>query len=196
MSAKRVRGHGLGAPRVIPTIGGERFRGDVVIHEYVDGHPPQSGEDWEAVARYLTSVHSLLADLEQRPGFASALDLLSVDEGGDVDLSAMPPEAVRRCRAAWRRLSGYRTSLVHGDPGKGNVLLTDAGVVLVDWDESRVDVPLFDLAALPAEVVPLDGYERWVATQAASAWEAAVSWRVEPEYARRRLAEVETKRAR
>jgi thiamine kinase-like enzyme len=102
----------------------------------------------------------------------------------------MPNEAVERCRAAWARLRGRDTSLIHGDPGKDNILATAEGVVLVDWDESRVDVALLDLAALPEGVSPLDDEERWVATQAASAWEAAVSWRVEPDYARKRLAEV------
>jgi thiamine kinase-like enzyme len=130
--------------------------------------------------------------MEQRPGFLSAPDLLSAERGGDVDLTVMPTEAVRRCRAAWARLAGYPATLVHGDPGECNILMGDSGVVLLDWDESRVDVPLFDLAALPAEVSPIDEHERWIASQAASAWEAAVSWRVEPEYARRRLAELAT----
>ena len=137
-------------------------------------------------------MHAAFSDVEQRPGFVSARDLLSIDEGGDVDLTVMPPEAVKRCRAAWARLAACRIALVHGDPGKRNILVTDVGVVLVDWDESRVDVPLFDLAALPTDVAPMDEHERWIATQAASAWEAAVSWRTEPDYARRQLAEVET----
>lgn len=187
-----IRRNGLGAPGIVPTTDGERFRGDVVIHEYVEGHPPQGRDDWLAVARYLVALHTALPDIGQRPGFASALDLVSIEQGGDVDLMAMPPDAVRRCRAAWARLAGYPTTLVHGDPGKSNILVGDSGVVLVDWDESRVDVPLLDLATLSPDVTPLDEQERRIASQAASAWEAAVSWRVEPNYARRRLAELET----
>lgn len=187
-----VRREGLGVPGVVRTLTGERFRGDVVIHEHVEGHAPESPSDWSDVTRYLTALHAAFPEVEQRPGFLSALDLLSLDEGGDADLTAMPPDAVQRCRRAWTRLVGYPITLVHGDPGDGNVLMTDSGVVLVDWDESRVDVPLFDLAALPAEVAPIDDHERWIASQAASAWEAAVSWRAEPAYARRRLAELDT----
>ena len=185
-----VRNHGLGAPAVIPTTAGERSFKGVVIHERVDGDPPVSHENWAAVAEYLATLHSRLRNVEQRPGFRSSVDLLATEAGGDIDLSHMPDEAVERCRAAWARLRRRDTSVIHGDPGKDNILVTAEGVVLVDWDESRVDVALLDLAALPEGVSAPDDEERWVATQAASAWEAAVSWRVEPDYARKRLAEV------
>lgn len=185
-----VRNYGLGAPALIPTTAGERSFEGVVVHERVDGRPPVSHGDWAAVAEYLATLHSRLRNVEQRPGFRSSVDLLATEAGGDVDLSHMPNEAGARCRAAWARLRGRDTSLIHGDPGKDNILVTAEGVVLVDWDESRVDAALLDLAALPEGVSPLDDEERWVATQAASAWGAAVSWRVEPDYARKRLAEV------
>jgi Ser/Thr protein kinase RdoA (MazF antagonist) len=143
-----------------------------------------------AVAEYLTTLHTSLRGFSQRPGFVSSIDLLDVDAGGDVDLTTMPAHAVESCRTAWARLRGRETSVVHGDPGAENILVTDDGVVLLDWDESRVDVPVLDLAALPEDASPLEEDERWLAAQAASAWEAAVSWQLEPEYARRRLAEI------
>lgn len=185
-----VRSIGLGAPAVVPATSGARTRGGVVVYSAIDGKPPRSPGDWRAVTRYLSTLHVAFPSPQQRPDFLSACDLLAAERGGDVDLSAMPAEAVKRCRSAWARVCDQPRSIVHGDPGEGNIVITDDGVVLLDWDEARVDVPPFDLAALPPEASPLSERERWVAAQAASAWEAAVSWRAEPEYARRRLSEV------
>ena len=190
-AVESVRALGLRVPATIPTLAGESQHGGIVVHERVEGRPPDSENDWRRVAAYLQELHGGVGEIAQRPGFTSSLDLLGVDSGGDVDLSKMPPGAVRRCREAWRRLEGRPTTLVHGDPGRSNILMSDGRVVLIDWDECRVDVPLLDLAALPAAASTLDVAQAWVASQAASAWEAAVSWTAEPEYARRRLAELE-----
>jgi Ser/Thr protein kinase RdoA (MazF antagonist) len=187
---EEARHRGLGAPEIVPTAAGDRSCDGVVIQHRVPGARPASREDWLAVAEYLTTLHTSLRSFGQRPGFVSSIDLLDLDAGGDVDLTEMPAHAVESCRTAWARLRGRETSVVHGDPGAENILMADDGVVLLDWDESRVDVPLLDLAALPEDASPLEDDERWLGAQAASAWEAAVSWQLEPEYARRRLAEI------
>jgi hypothetical protein len=110
--------------------------------------------------------------------------LLTDDRGGDVDLTLMPAEAVRMCRQAWGALSNLPVSALHGDP-LSNVLVVDTGIVFIDWDEARVDATVFDLADLP-----LPDLVHAAGRKAASAWEAATSWLLEPEYARKRLAEV------
>jgi thiamine kinase-like enzyme len=100
----------------------------------------------------------------------------------------MPAEAVERCRAAWARLVGRPTCVVHGNPDNpGNVRVTADTVTLIDWDEARVDVPALDLA-LPHNAAGLDVDELDVASQAAAAGEAAVCWK--DDYAVRRLAQV------
>jgi len=54
----------------------------------------------------------------------------------------MPREGVVRCRAAWARLAGRETCVVHGNPDSAaNVRMTSERVALIDWDESHVDVP-------------------------------------------------------
>ena len=54
----------------------------------------------------------------------------------------MPPEGVARCRAAWARLIGHQTCVVHGNLNNlGDVRMTSNRVALIDWDESYVDVP-------------------------------------------------------
>ena len=107
--------------------------------------------------------------------------------GTKIDLGAMPVEAVARCRAAWARLVGRPTCVVHGDPNAGNIRITADRVGLIDWDEARVDVADLDLA-LPHDAADLGDHAFDVAAQASAAWEAAVCW--DDDYARRRLAEV------
>ena len=99
----------------------------------------------------------------------------------------MPPEGVARCRAAWARLGGRQTCVVHGDPNPRNVRLTAERVALIDWDEAHVDVPDLDLV-LPHNAAGLDDAAHDIAAQASAAWEAAVCW--DDDYSVKRLAEV------
>ena len=64
--------------------------------------------------------------------------------------------------------------VVHGDAGGMNALVApDGSCALIDWDEARVDDPLFDVPADPGE------------ERAALAWEVATCWMREPGYAKR-----------
>jgi len=143
------------------------------------------------VYRVLDRLHDITRDWPQRPGFSSTRELLTADRGGDVRLDLMPPDVVARCRDSWRPLAGESTSVVHGDPGAGNIRISRQGVGLIDWDEARVDASIFDIASLPV-IAPLGyGRERLAdARRALDAWEAANGWVVEPAYARRRLAQL------
>jgi Ser/Thr protein kinase RdoA (MazF antagonist) len=187
----RLRESGLVTPEVVPTLDGRRQVDEVNMLGFVQGRRPTTMADWERVAAYLVQLHELGRGVSQRPGFRSAGDLLTEERGGDVDLRVMPDGAVRRCRRAREALSGQPTTVVHGDPGASNVLITETDVVLVDWDEAWVDCPWFDLAALPDAASPLHGEQQRLAARAADAWEAAVSWQLEPDYARRRLQKLE-----
>ena len=102
-------------------------------------------------------------------------------------LTAMPSEGVARCRAAWARLAGRQTAVVHGDPNPRNIRITAERVAMIDWDESHVDVPDLDLV-LPHNAAGLKGAAHDIAAQASAAWEAAVCW--DDDYSKRRLAEV------
>jgi aminoglycoside phosphotransferase (APT) family kinase protein len=103
----------------------------------------------------------------------------------------MEAEAVERCRAAWARLAGRETCVVHADNNPRNIRMTADRVALIDWDESHVDVPDLDLA-LPHNAAGLDDVAYDIAGQAAAAWDAAVCW--DPtgvdDFAVKRLAEV------
>jgi Ser/Thr protein kinase RdoA (MazF antagonist) len=177
--------YGLRVPIAVPSLDGRRHVGGVTVQTWIDGNPPEPG-DWPAVAATLRRAHRLTERWPQRPGFASTIELLTAEHGGDVDLSAMPADAVAACRKAWQALASAPQAVVHGDPGAANVRVNDAGVGMLDWDEARVDCTDLDLAELPGSDLPPERLK--IARTAATAWEAANGWIVEPSYARRKLA--------
>jgi Ser/Thr protein kinase RdoA (MazF antagonist) len=178
---------GLAVPVPIPTTNGRLFAERLTVMPYLEGGPPETEGDWRRVADTLRQLHRLTQGWPQRPGWRSSRDLLHTETGTKIDLAAMPPEGVARCRAAWARLAGRETCVVHGDLNPRNIRMTVERVALIDWDESRVDAPDLDLA-LPFNAAGLaaDAYD--TACQASSAWEAAVCW--DDDYAKARLAAV------
>jgi Ser/Thr protein kinase RdoA (MazF antagonist) len=177
--------HGMRVPSVVPTREGLSHAAGVMVLTWLDGTPPGSS-DWPAVYGAFQRLHELTADWPQRPGFRSTSELMTADKGGDVDLTAMPAEAVAECRRAWAALAGTPMAVVHGDPGPTNIRVSPAGVGLLDWDEARRDYTDLDLAQLPGTLLPPARLA--AASTAATAWEAANGWLVEPSYARAQLA--------
>ncbi|SDS51656.1 Ser/Thr protein kinase RdoA involved in Cpx stress response, MazF antagonist [Friedmanniella luteola] len=178
---------GLTVPVPIATTAGRWFADGLVVMTYVEGVPPETEDDWRRVADTLGRLHGLTQGWPQRPGWRSSVDLLQAVSGTRIDLGAMPPEGVARCRAAWARLSGRPTCVVHGDPNPGNIRITADRVALIDWDESHVDVPDLDLV-LPHNAAELPDGAYDIAAQASAAWEAAVCW--DDEHAREQLSRV------
>ena len=178
---------GLIVPVPIPTTDGRLFADGLVVMTYVEGGPPETEADWRRVADALRRLHRLTQGWPQRPGWRSSTDLLRAETGTRINLGAMPLEGVARCRAAWARLIGRQTCVVHGDLNPRNIRMTADRVVLIDWDESHVDVPDLDLV-LPHNAAGLDDRALDVAAQASAAWQAAVCW--DDEYSIKRLAEV------
>ena len=179
---------GLTVPVPIPTTDGRLFVDGLVVMTFVEGRSPETEADWRRVADTLKQLHKLTKDWPQRPAWQSSTDLINAETGTKVDLGAMPPEGVARCRASWKRLVGRETCVVHGDPNNlGNIRITTDRVGLIDWDEAHVDVPDLDLV-LPHNAADLneDAYD--VAHQASAAWEAAVCW--DDDFSKKRLAEV------
>lgn len=166
---------GLAVPVPIPTMDGRNCADGLVVMCYLDGEPPETEADWQRVAATLRRVHEVTAGWPQRPGWLGSSDLLSSEQGTKVDLTEMPAEAVARCRAAWSGLVGRPTSVVHGDPNPGNILMTPERVALIDWDEAHVDAVELDLV-LPHNAAGLNEATHDLAAQASAAWEAAVCW--------------------
>jgi Ser/Thr protein kinase RdoA (MazF antagonist) len=179
---------GMTVPVPVPTVDCRLFADGLMVMTFMEGGPPQTKADWVRVAETLRQLHRLTQGWPQRPGWRSSTDLLHADKGTKIDLTVMPAEGVARCRAAWARLAGCQTCVVHGNPANpGNIRMTAERVALIDWDESHADVPDLDLA-LPRNAAGLEGGAHDIATQASAAWDAAVCWG--DEYAIKRLAEV------
>lgn len=172
-----ARQSGFVVPRLIESRNSRLIECGWTCETLVDG-TPLSPDDLPGIAPQIAAFHALSADVPQRPGFLSSQALLHADAGGDVDLAAMPAAIAAACREAWRAVSGSTFAVVHGDLHAGNLLrCPDGRIALLDWDECRRDLALFDLG----QVSPPGAVE----ARAIAAWEAACSWGIEPEHARR-----------
>jgi Ser/Thr protein kinase RdoA (MazF antagonist) len=177
---------------VLPTRDGRTHVDGLVLFGWLEGQPPSSEHDWRLVADELLRLYALTAGWPQRPTFRSSRELLEAERGGGIRLDLMPAEVVARVRRAWAGLQRESMSAVHGDPGTSNIRLQVGRAGFIDWDEARVDVSLFDLTALPSGLgLPVDADRLLRARRAATAWEVANAWVLEPAYARSRLAELE-----
>ena len=83
----------------IATTDGRLFADGLVVMTCLEGGPPETETDWRRVAETLRQLHRLTRGWPQRPGWRSSTDLLDADTGTKVNLGAMPPEGVARCRA-------------------------------------------------------------------------------------------------
>ncbi|MDE2933155.1 MAG: phosphotransferase [Chloroflexota bacterium] len=182
---------GFTVPLPIATASGERRIGGLVVLPFIEGREPEGKRDAELVGDELRRLHSLLPARPQRPGFRTCHELIATDRGGDVEMSLLPAEDAALCRSAWRELPEREPAVVHGDPSPTNIRIDGDRVGLLDWDEARVDSPLLDLGALrDAESAGLSPADFDRARRASVAWEVAVCWQLESDYARRRLREL------
>jgi Ser/Thr protein kinase RdoA (MazF antagonist) len=183
--------HSFRVSQPIQTMDGRLIDTSVLLMTWMEGTPPSSGHEWRAVADELRRMHELTRGWRQRPDFASSQDLLHHNSGGDVHLDHMPTDVVERVRSAWTGVADEPTSVIHAD-ARGNTLVENGRVGFIDWDESRVDAWLLDFDLPLSSIDGVDKDRLVAARRAGVAWEVACSWTIEPEYARRRLRELET----
>jgi len=186
---------GFIVPHFIPAIDGRFVVDGVTLERWIEGKPV-TNEDRIEIRDLLSAFHESCLGWNQRPGFASSIELLDDSSGGDVNLDVMPEGIKKVCRKAWQALETQKQSVIHGDLNIDNILKTrDGHFALIDWDESRVDISLFDIVGL-FDVNP--GYPDSIwhcAKQALNAWEVAVSWVREPVYAMSRAKTIFTEGA-
>ena len=168
---------------VIPTLKkspfGHLLHQNWILEPWIEGRAAQA-KDMPALAPRIRAFHAACPALSQRPGFCTLPELVTRTSSGDVDLSLLPADILAHLRAAWATVRHAPTQPIHGDLGPGNLILTDKGPCLIDWDESRVDLPALDLirsAPQPPEI-----------TRAHLALEIASCWQAEPAHARHLLA--------
>ena len=184
---------GFVVPSVVSTDDNQLQHDGVVVQRWIDGRPPNSEQDWSAVAAELQRLHAITGDHVQRPACCAVTDLHTRRMSVDADLDAMPVDDCALVEAVFAEFRDVPTAVVHGDPGASNIRMTATGQVgLLDWDESRVDVIWHDLSNLGVSVLDEDEHQRALALS--DAWEAANAWTAEPNYASTRLARLKRRR--
>ena len=168
-------GAGFRVPLPIPSRNGSLIEAGWTCEPFLAGRA-FTPDEMPLIAPFIDPFHTRLSDYPQRPGFLSATALAQHGKGGDVDLAAMPPRLAEICRHVWAGLAP--TTVVHGDLNPSNLIRCETGEIgLIDWDECRVDAPIFDIGQVSQ---PLSKQE----ALALRSWEAACSWQLEPAYAR------------
>jgi hypothetical protein len=101
-----------------------------------------AGVDWHGVGAIVRRVHALAA-ADMPAGYPLPpptafpwwdFETLMADVGGEIDEAARAglEQAIER-NGAWQQLAGTHV-ICHGDVHPGNVMMTDDGPVLLDWD--------------------------------------------------------------
>lgn len=169
---------GLIVPKLKPSFSGAYIQGGWTIEPFMHGKAATPNELLQTQLR-IKSFHEQCLDIPQRPGFCGALDLLEGGQHTDFDMAELPTRLTTECLQAWGVLNDMPQSVVHGDLNCSNVLIAPCGApVLLDWDETRKDACVFDLAAISHRAGISPSVNR-----ALDAWEMACSWKIEPDYA-------------
>lgn len=153
--AALLRDEGIAVPSAVRSepIEVDRYSITAWDHIVTNGRPI----DWQAVGQVVRRVHRLaVSDLPAALPTPSPVDfpwweherLLDdvdelIDEGAAVGIRA----ALER-HAGWRDFTVTDTVVCHGDVHPGNVIMTDAGPVLLDWDLLCVAPPGWDHAPM------------------------------------------------
>jgi Ser/Thr protein kinase RdoA (MazF antagonist) len=184
---------GFVVPVPIKTDDGRVSSAGVTVQRWIEGRPPSSIDDWRLVADELLRVHRVTRGRPQRPGCVVTTELTRVRRSVDASMALVPERVATELLEVFAEFGDVETSVIHGDPGPANIRMGfDGRVGLLDWDESRVDIVFHDLSNLGVQVLSDRDHAR--ALDLSDAWEAVNAWVTEPEYARRRLAELRQRR--
>ncbi|MGR3511587.1 MAG: phosphotransferase [Paracoccaceae bacterium] len=150
---------GLKPPILFRDANGKLAPGGVTLEPFVDGEPAR-WLDVHALMPRVRRFHVVLRGWPQRPGILQHL--------------TAPSSHHNALNRASDRLGPART-VVHGDVTPSNVILSERGLSLIDWDEARVDHPAHDTP---------QGLQSACEARARLCREVVSGWEAEPAYAR------------
>lgn len=163
-----ARQAGFVVPGLLRSPSGLWAPGGVTCEPFVPGRAAGPA-DLPALGPRLRAFHAAALALPPRPG------LPALAFGADLPAD-LPAPLAAQIRAALAPVAGAAAGAVHGDLNPGNVILTEAGPALIDWDEARRDALFLDeIATRPASDAE---------SLAALAVEILSCWRPEPARAR------------
>jgi len=163
-----ARAAGFAVPELARDPAGHLAPGGWTAEPFVAGRPARP-EDLPGLAPRLAAFHAATAALPPRPGLPGAAESAPFPDDVPSPLADLLRAALAPMRAAPR-------TAIHGDLNPGNVILTEAGPALIDWDEARRDWIFLDQIATRAPT-PAEA-------RAALAVEILSCWRPEPARAR------------
>ena len=180
---------GFNVAQVVETADGRRHVDGVVVQRWLRGVQPSTDDEWHRVVETLEAIHEVGRGYLQRPGCCTVRELAEKRKCADADLDQVPTDVEAMAVGIFASFAGESTSLIHGDPDESNLrVLEDGSIGLLDLDESRVDLSLLDLTNLGIQVGDDARHARGM--QLSHAWEAVNGWVVEPDYAKRRYAQL------
>ena len=186
--ASMLRNAEFRVPDVISTWQQDETGLGVIAYQDV----PETGEsiDWHEVGRMICRLHTHIAPSDIPKGypiasptslpwwnFGEMLDRLQATEIVPSQELSMLHDAAER-GAAWCDIAETSPNvLTHGDVHPGNILMSEDGPVLIDWDLLSTASPLWDHVPLKAWSTPpwqgnADAYIAFAAGYGAVDWEA------------------------
>ena len=161
-------------PTLVPEVVAARPGTTLMKHAGdADGYAVGPDAHFESVARFHRAATSIdLTGLGSVPRFdldALVASLSDLDRRHGQDLEVGERERMARlideCGDRWRAAGPVDDALVHGDLHGGNLRLADDGPdVIIDWGDSAVTHPLFDLVVLDSYTPdwPSSATDRWL----------------------------------
>lgn len=135
----------------VPADGTDGPGSDYLVERWVEGTPLVRGTALaEALPAVLTGLVTLWAGHGVRRVAPSELwdERLAVDWRDLRGYDVLPAPAWQRVRDLVGQDRRLRVSWTHGDPVASNILRTDGGVVLIDWEHSKEAPIMYDAAKL------------------------------------------------
>ena len=159
---------GLASPApVFLDVNDPLFSTPSIVVEYVEGVTDLKPDD---PADYVRQMAAELAGIHQVDTAGRDLDfLLKVEDGcnellgrhADTDIaSTVERTLLDRLRSYWPRPRGNAPVVLHGDYWPGNTLWKDGRLsAVIDWEDTRLGDPLFDVSNARFEILMLFGPE-------------------------------------
>lgn len=128
-----------------------------IISDYVSGKPIKKmrDRDLKSLSLILAELHSIhnIKGLRKEPAkeynkgyIKKRVDLITAANFRYVNKSFKSALIEAYTKVESIRLKKQRLSVIHGDVGKDNLLRTETGLKLIDWESVRLSEPQFEIA--------------------------------------------------
>lgn len=129
----------------------------VLVEEYIEHRKADFSRDWREIARFLGKLHKTRVPFELRTHGELVGSLVEEDLAGlDVHVLKVLRKTKTAMDGVLQRTDADMptyTGLCHNDLQPGNILVTDEGIVFIDFEYSCIGDQLVDIANMFCEVM-------------------------------------------